>query len=154
MAKVNNRVELKILIGMHRNVNEIDKKTSKLASEYGLTTSQFAVLEALYSKGDMSVGMVRKHILSSMGTIPLIVDNLVKHDYVERLSDPKDRRVSILHLTPKGYDLIKELAPKNEDNIIDHMKVLSEAEKEQLLYLMKKLGGRLEQETILLKKSK
>ena len=43
------------------------------------------VLEALYSKGDMSVGEVRERILSSVGTIPLIVNNLVKMNYVERM---------------------------------------------------------------------
>ena len=60
---------MKILIGLHRNVNTLDKKTAKIASEYHLTFSQFMVLEALYSKGDMSVGEVRERILSSVGTI-------------------------------------------------------------------------------------
>ena len=100
------KTELKILIGLHRNVNAIDKKTSKIAAEYNLTFSQFMVLEALYSKGDMSVGEVRERILSSVGTIPLIVNNLVKRNYVERLTDEKDRRVCILHLTKDGYDVI------------------------------------------------
>ena len=47
------RTEMKILIGLHRNVNALDKKTSKIAAEYNLTFSKFMVLEALYSKGDM-----------------------------------------------------------------------------------------------------
>ena len=50
------RTEMKILIGLHRNVNALDKKTSKIAAEYNLTFSQFMVLEALYSKGDMRRG--------------------------------------------------------------------------------------------------
>lgn len=134
-------IELKILIGLHRNVNRIDKETSKLVSQHGLTFSQFAVLEALYSKGDMSVGMVRKHILSSMGTIPLIVNNLVKLNYIERLADKKDRRVCILRLTDSGRSLIQEVAPKNRNMIIQQMDVLTEEEKIQLHELMKKLGG-------------
>ena len=69
---------MKILIGLHRNVNTLHKKTSKIAAEYNLTFSQFMDLEALYSKGDMSVGEVRERILSSVGTIPLIVNNLKK----------------------------------------------------------------------------
>ena len=107
------KTELKILIGLHRNVNAIDKKTSKIAAEYNLTFSQFMVLEALYSKGDMSVGEVRERILSSVGTIPLIVNNLVKRNYVERLTDEKDRRVCILHLTKDGYDVISKVAHQN-----------------------------------------
>lgn len=133
-----NEKELKILIGMHRNINEIDRRTSKLAAQHGLTFSQFAVLEALYSKGDMTVGMVQKHILSSKGTIPLIVNNLVKLNYIERLSDEKDRRVCILRLTSEGLQIIQKIAPQNEKMIIESMSVLEEEEKEQLLYLMKK----------------
>ena len=67
------KTELKILIGLHRNVNAIDKKTSKIAAEYNLTFSQFMVLEVLYSKGDMSVGEVRERIICSVGTFRLIV---------------------------------------------------------------------------------
>lgn len=139
-------IELKILIGMHRNVSNIDKRTSKLALEHGLTFSQFAVLEALYSKGEMSVGMVRKHILSSMGTIPLIINNLVKRNLVKRCSDLNDRRICIVSLTDEGKKLIQKLAPQNEEMIKDYMSVLTADEKDKLYYLMKKLGGRMNEE--------
>lgn len=135
------RIEMKILIGLHRNVNTLDKKTAKIASEYHLTFSQFMVLEALYSKGDMSVGEVRERILSSVGTISLIVNNLVKMKYIERIPDKKDRRVCILHLTKKGYEVISKIAPKNEAKITESMDVLDQDEKETLLYLLKKIGG-------------
>ncbi|WP_101474577.1 MULTISPECIES: MarR family transcriptional regulator [Fusobacterium] len=138
------RTEMKILIGLHRNVNTLDKKTSQIAGEYNLTFSQFMVLEALYSKGDMSVGEVRERILSSVGTIPLIINNLVKMNYVERLADEKDKRVSILHLTKEGRDVISKVAPKNEMMIEESMKVLDSEEKEKLLYLLKKMGGKLD----------
>ena len=135
------RIEMKILIGLHRNVNTLDKKTAKIASEYHLTFSQFMVLEALYSKGDMSVGEVRERILSSVGTISLIVNNLVKMKYIERIPDKKDRRVCILHLTKEGYEVISKIAPKNEAKITKSMDVLDQDEKETLLYLLKKIGG-------------
>ena len=135
------RIEMKILIGLHRNVNTLDKKTAKIASEYHLTFSQFMVLEALYSKGDMSVGEVRERILSSVGTNSLIVNNLVKMKYIERIPDKKDRRVCILHLTKEGYEVISKIAPKNEAKITESMDVLDQDEKETLLYLLKKIGG-------------
>ena len=134
------RCEMNILIGLHRNVNELDRLTAKLARDYQLTFSQFMVLEALYSKGDMSVGQVRERILSSVGTIPLIVNNLAKQNYIERRSDEKDRRVCMLHLTEKGYEVIHKIAPENEAMISERMNVLTSREKEQLVYLLKKLG--------------
>lgn len=134
-------IEMKILIGLHRNINKIDKKTSKIASSYNLTFSQFMVLEALYSKGDMTIGQVREKILSSVGTISLIVNNLEKMNYIMKLPDKNDRRICILHLTKQGYDVISELAPKNADMIRNSMQVLTYKEKENLLYLLKKIGG-------------
>lgn len=139
-----NNTEMKILIGLHRNVNDIDKKTLKIAAEYDLTLSQFMVLEALYSKGDMTVGEVREKILSSVGTISVIVNNLVKMNYIERLPDERDRRVCILRLTKEGRDVVSKVVPKNEAMIVDSMKVLTTEEKEELLYLLKKMGGRLD----------
>lgn len=135
---------MKILIGLHRNINDIDKKTLKIAAEHGLTLSQFMVLEALYSKGDMTVGEVREKILSSVGTISVIVNNLVKMNYIERLPDERDRRVCILHLTKDGRDVISKVVPKNEAMIEDSMKVLTTEEQEDFLYLLKKMGGRLD----------
>lgn len=134
-------IEMKILIGLHRNINKIDKKTSKIESSYNLTFSQFMVLEALYSKGDMTIGQVREKILSSVGTISLIVNNLEKMNYIMKLPDKNDRRICILHLTKQGYDVISELAPKNADMIRNSMQVLTYEEKENLLYLLKKIGG-------------
>ena len=70
--------ELKILIGMHRTANAIDRKTAQIAGAYGLTLGQFSVLEALYHKGDLTVGQVQEAILSTSGTIPVIVGKLEK----------------------------------------------------------------------------
>lgn len=130
------------MIGLHRNVNALDKKTSKILEEYNLTFSQFMVLEVLYSKGDMRVGEVRERILSSAGTIPLIVNNLVKKNYIMRLSDEKDKRACILRLTKEGRDLISKIIPKNEAMIKESMDVLEQEEKERLLYFLKKIGGK------------
>lgn len=132
--------ELKILIGLHRAVNYIDRQSAKLFSGYGLTMGQFAVLEALYHKGDLTVGQVQEKILSSSGTIPLIINNLEKRNLLARLPDPCDKRRCILHITKEGSALLAEVYPQNEAKIIELMKLWSPEEKEQLVYLLKKLG--------------
>lgn len=81
-----------------------------------------------------------------MGTIPLIINNLVKTGCVLRSASQKDRRVCMVSLTDKGRTLIQNLAPKNEEIIKDSLRVLTKEEQEELLYLMKKLGGKLNEE--------
>lgn len=135
--------KLKILIGLHKNVKELDRRTLDIARSYGLSLSQFMVLEALYSKGNLSIGEVREAILSSVGTISLVVKNLEKMGYVKRKTDENDKRVSILSLTDEGRDVIGKVIPENETMIYDYMKDLSGGEIETLLSLLKKLGANI-----------
>lgn len=135
--------KLKILIGLHKNVKELDRRTLDIARSYGLSLSQFMVLEALYSKGNLSIGEVREAILSSVGTISLVVKNLEKMGYVKRKTDENDKRVSILSLTKEGRDVIGKVIPENETMIYDYMKDLSEEETKTLLGLLKKLGANI-----------
>lgn len=43
-------IELKILIGLHRVSNEIDRRTTRIVKCYGLSMGQFAVLESAFSQ--------------------------------------------------------------------------------------------------------
>ncbi len=138
-----NEIDMKILIGLHRNVNDLDKKTTKISAKYNLTFSQFMALEALYSKGSMTVGEVRDKILSSVGTIPVIVNNLVKRNYVKRITDKTDKRICILELTKEGRDIIYQVSIKNKEMIKENMSVLTQEEKEKLVYLLKKIGRKM-----------
>lgn len=133
---------LKILIGLHKNVKDLDSRTLKIASKYGLSFSQFMVLEVLYTKGKLSISEVRDAILSSVGTISLVVSNLEKMGYIKRESNPKDKRICILSLTDSGRDVIAKIVPENEKMINDYMEILDSDEKENLVNILKKLGGK------------
>lgn len=138
-----NPVELKILIGMHRTVNKIDSKTIKIVKKYGLSLGQFAVLEALYHKGEMTVGQVQEKILSSSGTIPVIIKNLEKHGYVTHKQDQCDKRKCILQITEQGVEILKQVFPENKEMIISAFNKLSDKEKDELLRLLKKLNDKI-----------
>lgn len=140
-------ISLKLIIALHRNIDKIDKKTMKLAQKEGLTFGQFEVLEVLYSKGDMSIGNVMEKILSSVGTISVIVNNLVKLDYIERLPCENDKRICILHLKDKGRDVIERVVIKNTEMLEESFSMLTEEEKENLLITLKKIGGIYEEES-------
>jgi MarR family 2-MHQ and catechol resistance regulon transcriptional repressor len=127
-----------LLVKMHRIVNLVDRQTAHIAAEYDLTLSQFGVLEALYNLGDLSVGDVKRKILSSNGTIPVVVKNLEKQGLISRKQDPHDRRKSILTLTDKGRKIIAEAYPRNDRMIHEQMAVWSEEDQRQLEKLLAK----------------
>lgn len=135
------KIELKIFIGMSRALNKINRATNKVYSKYGLTSGQFAVLEALYHKGDLSVGEVQEKILTTSGTIPVIIKNLEKEGFLEKTNDEKDKRRYILHITEKGRELMDIVFPENEAIIISMISRWSREEQEQILKYMKKFGS-------------
>ena len=132
-------IDLKILIGLHRVINAVDSRTIKLVKSYGLSIGQFAVLEALYHKGEMTVGQVQKKILSSTGTMPVIIKNLEKRQLISYKADEQDKRKRLLYITDKGKELISEVFPKNKELIIDYFKTMKLDDKKEFLRLMKSL---------------
>lgn len=136
-----NKTELKIFIGMSRALNKINRATNRVYTKYGLTSGQFAVLEALYHKGNLTIGEVQDKILSSSGTITVIVRNLEKEGFLERTNDKRDNRRFILAITQKGRELMDIVYPENEAIIIDMMNIWNKEEQAQILNYMKKFGG-------------
>ncbi|WP_276876901.1 MarR family winged helix-turn-helix transcriptional regulator [Anaerococcus hydrogenalis] len=131
--------ELRSYIGISRLKNEIDAKSNKLVKEYGLSLPQFAVMDALYHKKDMSVGQVREKILSSSGTMPVIIRNLKKKSYLISYKDKEDKRREILSLTNEGKKLIEEIFPKNKKIIEKSFENLSRDEIKDFVKILKKL---------------
>lgn len=107
---------------------------------YGLTVSQFGVLEALHHRGTMSVGQLGKKILRSSGNMTLVVDNLVKRKLVVRERSVEDRRILEVSITEQGRRLIEEIWPEHLAGVVAAFSVLSVEEQEQLGEICRKLG--------------
>ena len=125
-----------ILIEIHRIVKDLDRETARISASYGLTFPQFMVLEALLHKEGMTVGEIKETILSSNGTIPVIIKNLESMKLVKRISDPSDRRKSNILLTPKGRELIEQICPENDEMFTKRFSVWSSSEKKELIRLI------------------
>ena len=125
-----------ILIGIHRIVKDLDRETTRISASYGLTFPQFMVLEALLHKDRMTVGEIKDAILSSNGTVPVIINNLEKLGLVQRNKDEKDHRRSLVELTDKGRSLIDQVCPENDRMYGDRFGVWSKDEKKELIRLI------------------
>jgi MarR family 2-MHQ and catechol resistance regulon transcriptional repressor len=111
----------------------------------GLGLSDFAVLETLLHKGPTPVNTIGQRVRLTSGAITAAVDRLESKGLVERKSDSEDRRTRVVHLTSAGRQLI-------ECAFADHARAmdiatsgLSDAEREQAVELLKKMGLRGEE---------
>ena len=135
-----------VYISMSRVINTLRRENNKLILKHNLTLGQFAVMEALYSKGRLSTGEVMEKILTTSGNIPVIVKNLEKDGFITREQDASDKRRFILDLTDKGRDLMDEIVPENLKFMDELISLWDDEDKEELIILMNKFRGKYEEE--------
>lgn len=126
-------------IQIFRTFNKIRAKEMVYIKSFGLTMHQFAVLEVLYHRGDLTVGSITKLTMNTPGNITVVIRNLKRDGYIESVSDPKDKRVSFISITQKGKDTIAELFPGHAKNFEEYFQVLSEEEMDTLFTILRKL---------------
>ena len=125
-----------------RAADTINSAVNLSLSKFGLTESQFNVLDALYHLGPLSQRELGYKLLKSGGNITMVIDNLEKDFYVERKRGTEDRRIFFVHLTNKGKKKIKEILPMQVNFIANEMNRLSKTEQIELQRLCKKIGLR------------
>ena len=143
---MNTKKSMAVYISMSRVINTLRRENNKLILKHNLTLGQFAVMEALYSKGRLSTGEVMEKILSTSGNIPVIVKNLEKDGFITRKQDEADKRRFILDLTDKGSDLMDEIVPENLKFMDELISLWDDEDKEELIILMNKFRRKYEEE--------
>lgn len=143
---MNTKKSMAVYISMSRVINTLRRENNKLILKHDLTLGQFAVMEALYSKGRLSTGEVMEKILTTSGNIPVIVKNLEKDGFITRKQDESDKRRFILDLTDKGKDLMDEIVPENLKFMDELISLWDDDEKEELIILMNKFRRKYEEE--------
>ena len=145
---MNTKKSMAVYISMSRVINTLRRENNKLILKHNLTLGQFAVMEALYSKGRLSTGEVMEKILTTSGNIPVIVKNLEKDGFITREQDESDKRRFILDLTDKGKDLMDEIVPENLKFMDELISLWDDDEKEELIILMNKFRRKYEEENL------
>src|ERR1039458_8296210 len=85
-----------------RAANSARNYASHSLAGANLTLTQFAVLEALYHLGPMSLSDIARKVLTTGGNLTMVVGNLEKLGLARRQGCPEDKRVLIVVLTAKG----------------------------------------------------
>ena len=131
---------LRLWIALARCYATYARAVSCKVGEYGLTTPQFGILEALYHLGPLSLGDLAGKLLVTGGNVTYVMDRLEDQGLVHRERSSVDRRIIQAKLTEKGHALIAEVFPGHGAFIEDLSTSLSPEEQEELRALLKKLG--------------
>lgn len=98
-----------------------NKASKKIAEEfnnrlmsYGITRVQWIALYYLLKDGKASQKELADKMNIKESTIVRLVDRLEKEEYVKRVKEPENRRITYIILTDSGKNRITELIPEGE----------------------------------------
>ncbi|OAA90589.1 MarR family winged helix-turn-helix transcriptional regulator [Clostridium ljungdahlii] len=99
--------------------NKVAKKMADKMNErlvlVGSTRVQWLVMYYLLRDGRMSQSDLGEKMDIKDSTVVRLIDRMEKEQFVERVKDKKDRRVTYVLLTEKGKKRIEELLPIGEE---------------------------------------
>ncbi|EGT3616510.1 MarR family transcriptional regulator [Clostridium perfringens] len=133
-----NELTISTLVVFRKAERTIHKKEFITIEEGGLTPTQFGVLEALYTKGDLKICELIEKTSSTSGNITVVIKNLEKEGLIKKNIDPEDKRSCIVSLTDEGRKAIEDILPNHINNIKNIFEVLTEEEKITLKNILKK----------------
>jgi MarR family 2-MHQ and catechol resistance regulon transcriptional repressor len=131
---------LKLWVVLSRAHRAIGRAARRDIDRHDLGYTEFAVLEALYHKGDLAIGEVGERVLLTSGSMTYVIDKLEKRGLLERRECPTDQRITYLHITADGRRRMREIFPEHAEAIRTAMASLTADEKREAIALLKKLG--------------
>lgn len=132
--------KLKTLIVLFKAHQNIEKNVKKSLVDTELTVNEFSVMEALYTKKELSTQDLIDAILVPNSSLTYVLDVLEERQLIHRLKDPQDKRRQLLSLSESGIELFVDVYQRHYNHMTSIFSVLSKEEEEQLQTLLKKLG--------------
>jgi MarR family transcriptional regulator, 2-MHQ and catechol-resistance regulon repressor len=132
--------DLKTLTILFRATHTFHDEIKKDVKNYGLSLSEFAVLEALHHLGALSASTLKEKVLIAPSSMTYVMDQLENKGFVFRSNPKLDQRKVMLELTGTGRNLIETSYPIHLKNMREKLDKLSPTEEIQLQKLLKKIG--------------
>ena len=130
----------KLWVVLARAYRAVADRARRDIEERGLGITEFAVLEALYHRGPLTLGEVGNKVLLTSGSITYVVDKLEQRGLLERRPCPEDRRVTYAEISDAGRELIAEIFPAHATAIREATDGLTLKQKQTAADLLRRLG--------------
>jgi DNA-binding MarR family transcriptional regulator len=133
-------------LNLLRAGDEAYRRSEVFFAEHNMSPGRFTVMMLLYDKiAGNPIPQTPADLAEMSGvtraTITGLVDTLEKDGLVTRRHDSGDRRMMLVHLTPKGHAMLQEILPGHFKQMATQMAPLSEHERKTLVRLLNKLAG-------------
>lgn len=132
-----------------RNFNRFYTNILKLTDKYHLHT-HLTILEARIlleiDYGLNTANQLLNLLKLDKGYISRVLKKLEKEQLIQKDSDPKDLRIKILTLTPKGHQALDKINHRADDQVAKIFDELNEEQVNDIIKAMKKIQSELKEE--------
>jgi DNA-binding MarR family transcriptional regulator len=133
-------------LNLLRAGDEAYRKSEAFFNEHNMTSGRFTVLALLFDKlAGISVPQAPAELAEKAGvaraTMTGLIDTLERDGLVTRRHDSGDRRMMLIHLTPKGQSALESILPGHFKQMAAQMAALNEHERRTLVRLLNKVAG-------------
>ena len=125
----------KVLMAIIRAAEHFKRVHSSVFRNFGLSFPQYNILRVLDASknGQNKISDVSRIMLVPGANITGLAKRLEKDGFIIKKSDPKDDRVTLLEITPKGKKTLQNIEKEKDQWLELMMKNLSKKEKVELL---------------------
>lgn len=127
----------KIIMAIVRAAESFKRAASSLFKKHDLSFPQYNILRVLDASdgGQARITEVGRIMLVSVANMTGLAKRLEKNGFILRKSDPNDERVTLLHITPKGKNVLAEIEPSRKE-LLEKMLQGSSAEEKKIVFTM------------------
>jgi MarR family transcriptional regulator, organic hydroperoxide resistance regulator len=131
--------EVRTWIQMMRTSTRIERRLEQMLERHGVSLPQFDVLATLRAGEGITQQELAQHLLVTKGNVCALLDRMESGGWVERRTDPEDRRANRLYLTRRGKDVLAATMPEHQRFLKSAMAALRPAEVQSLYELLDRL---------------
>jgi DNA-binding MarR family transcriptional regulator len=136
------------LVGAVRNTITRLARQLRQQSDESITPTQSAALATIKRNGPLTIGALAEHERVAPPTISRVVDKLVDLGLVERHATPRDRRVTIIAISPAGLALMANAKQARNAWLAERLAGFSDAERAHLRDSIELLGRLTERQDL------
>lgn len=131
----------KVMIAIVRAAELFKKESGAIFKNYGLTFAQYNVLRILDAtpNGKNTITNVSRIMLVSGANMTGVAKRLEKSGFLIRRGDANDERITLLEITPKGRQSLRNICEEKDENLEKYMSNFSADEKEEMLSKLKQI---------------
>lgn len=131
----------RVMMAIVRAAENFKRTHSIVFKKYGLSFPQYNILRVLEASemGQNKISVVGKIMLAPGANMTGLAKRLEQNGFIQRKPDPADERVTLLAITQKGRDTLKDIE-EEKDEVIDHiLDGITDATKKNYLKITKQI---------------